>query len=86
MNPGRRPSSRGRDRGPGGGSAHRRRGPADDEFGRHVRARRGEVGVLTHLASFFKSPMGTPEHDFFKQFTMLEEYIQAVSGAEAEVR
>ncbi len=48
--------------------------------------RRGEVGCLTHLASFFKSPMGTPEHDFFKQFTMLEEYIHAASGAEAAVR
>jgi myo-inositol-1-phosphate synthase len=37
--------------------------------------RRGEVGVLKHLACFFKSPMGVEEHDFFKQFTMLEEYV-----------
>lgn len=36
--------------------------------------RRGEVGCLHHLACFFKSPMGVAEHDFFKQFAMLEEY------------
>jgi myo-inositol-1-phosphate synthase len=36
--------------------------------------RRGEAGVLRHLACFFKSPMGVAEHDFFKQFKMLEEY------------
>jgi len=38
--------------------------------------RRGEVGVLRHLACFFKSPMGAPEHDFFKQFAMLEDYAR----------
>jgi myo-inositol-1-phosphate synthase len=37
--------------------------------------RRGEVGVLKHLACFFKSPLGVEEHDFFKQFAMLEEYV-----------
>jgi myo-inositol-1-phosphate synthase len=37
--------------------------------------RRGEVGVLRHLACFFKNPMGVQEHDFFKQFAMLEEYV-----------
>jgi myo-inositol-1-phosphate synthase len=37
--------------------------------------RRGEVGVLKHLACFFKSPMGVVEHDFFKQFALLEEYV-----------
>ncbi|MCC6417318.1 MAG: inositol-3-phosphate synthase [Gemmataceae bacterium] len=36
--------------------------------------RRGEVGVLRHLACFFKNPMGVEEHDFFKQFTLLGEY------------
>src|SRR5206468_7059294 len=36
--------------------------------------RRGEVGILRHLACFFKSPMGVDEHDFFKQFALLEEY------------
>jgi myo-inositol-1-phosphate synthase len=39
--------------------------------------RRGEVGVLRHLACFFKSPMGVEEHDFFKQFKMLEDYAKA---------
>ena len=29
--------------------------------------RRGEAGVLPHLACFFKNPMGVAEHDFFKQ-------------------
>jgi myo-inositol-1-phosphate synthase len=38
--------------------------------------RRSEVGVLRHLACFFKSPMGVEEHDFFKQFRILEEYAR----------
>jgi myo-inositol-1-phosphate synthase len=38
--------------------------------------RRGEVGVLRHLACFFKNPMGVQEHDFFKQFAMLERYVE----------
>ena len=33
------------------------------------------AGVLRHLACFFKNPMDVAEHDFFKQFTMLEEYV-----------
>jgi myo-inositol-1-phosphate synthase len=41
--------------------------------------RRGEVGVLRHLACFFKNPMDVQVHDFFKQFTMLEEYVKKVS-------
>lgn len=40
--------------------------------------RRGEVGCLRHLACFFKAPMGVEDHDFFKQFAMLEEYVQSV--------
>jgi myo-inositol-1-phosphate synthase len=40
--------------------------------------RRGEAGVLHHLACFFKSPMGVEEHDFFKQWDMLETYVHAV--------
>jgi myo-inositol-1-phosphate synthase len=42
--------------------------------------RRGETGVLRHLACFFKSPMGVEEHDFFKQFAMLEQYVQTKSS------
>jgi myo-inositol-1-phosphate synthase len=40
--------------------------------------RRGESGVLEHLACFFKSPMGVSEHDFFRQFAMLERYIEGL--------
>jgi myo-inositol-1-phosphate synthase len=40
--------------------------------------RRGEAGVLRHLACFFKNPAGVREHDFFKQFALLEEYVQKV--------
>ncbi|MGL4423536.1 MAG: inositol-3-phosphate synthase [Gemmataceae bacterium] len=37
--------------------------------------RRGEAGTLTPLACFFKSPLGVPEHDFGKQFSLLEDYL-----------
>src|SRR5579883_1098935 len=37
--------------------------------------RRGESGPMPHTACFFKSPVGVNEHDFSKQFTMLEEYL-----------
>lgn len=33
--------------------------------------RKKEVGVLTHLGSFFKSPLGLAEHDFSRQFSLL---------------
>lgn len=48
--------------------------------------RRGEAGVMRHLACFFKSPMGVEEHDFFKQFAMLEEYARTATTAPAEAR
>jgi myo-inositol-1-phosphate synthase len=38
--------------------------------------RRSECGALAHLASFFKSPLGAAEHDFGKQFEMLEHYAK----------
>ncbi len=41
-------------------------------------ARRGEYGILTQLASFFKSPMGAEEHDFHLQFQMLEAWAMAI--------
>jgi myo-inositol-1-phosphate synthase len=44
--------------------------------------RRGEVGVLRHLACFFKNPMGVQEHDFFKQFAMLEKYVEEIATDE----
>lgn len=36
--------------------------------------RRGETGLMTFLASFFKSPYGISEHCFDQQFGMLEEW------------
>jgi myo-inositol-1-phosphate synthase len=46
--------------------------------------RRGEIGVLKHLACFFKNPMGVEEHDFFKQFGMLAEYASTCAKRQAE--
>jgi myo-inositol-1-phosphate synthase len=40
-----------------------------------VDKQRGAKGLMTHLASFFKSPEGVTEHDFFRQSRMLEEYV-----------
>lgn len=37
--------------------------------------RRGESGPMPHLACFFKSPIGVTEHDFGKQFALLEAYL-----------
>ena len=37
--------------------------------------RRGESGVMAHLACFFKSPLGVNEHDFGRQFELLERYV-----------
>lgn len=39
--------------------------------------RRGEAGVMRHLACFFKNPHGVAVHDFFEQFAMLEAYVRA---------
>jgi len=36
--------------------------------------RRGESGALKHLACFFKSPIGVDQHDFNKQFELLDRY------------
>ena len=38
--------------------------------------RRGQTGTLTFLASFFKSPYEVAEHDFVRQFQMLEEWAE----------
>jgi myo-inositol-1-phosphate synthase len=37
--------------------------------------RRGEIGALSRLAAFFKSPVGVNEHDFARQRQMLEQYL-----------
>ncbi len=47
--------------------------------------RRGESGVLRHLACFFKSPMGVEEHDFFKQWAMLGEYAAEAKRQELDI-
>ncbi len=38
----------------------------------------GETGLLTFLASFFKSPLGVTEHDFTRQYLMLERWAAQV--------
>jgi myo-inositol-1-phosphate synthase len=42
--------------------------------------REGQSGLLTFLASFFKSPLGVAEHNFVKQFMMLEEWAAVVGS------
>ena len=39
--------------------------------------RRGETGLMTFLASFFKSPYGVIEQQFDKQFRMLEDWARS---------
>ena len=41
---------------------------------------RGEFGVMTHMASFFKSPWGVTEHALSEQFRLLEAYCERVKG------
>ena len=43
--------------------------------------RHGDTGLLTFLASFFKSPLGVSEQDFGLQFQMLKQWAAAVRGA-----
>ena len=42
-------------------------------------ARDGERGLLTHLACFFKSPLGVAEQDFGRQFELLAEWARRAS-------
>jgi myo-inositol-1-phosphate synthase len=42
--------------------------------------RRGEVGVLTHLAVFFKKPLGTDEHRLERQWQALLDHVLAPGG------
>ncbi|HEV3344683.1 MAG TPA: inositol-3-phosphate synthase [Pirellulales bacterium] len=42
--------------------------------------RNGNIGQLTFLASFFKSPLGVDQHDFGLQFEMLEAWAAAIAG------
>ena len=45
--------------------------------------RRGQAGVLKHLACFFKSPMGVAEQDFYRQVALLAEYVESARSPEA---
>jgi myo-inositol-1-phosphate synthase len=45
--------------------------------------RRGDTGVLTFLASFFKSPLGTDQHDFAVQYQALEAWAAETAGAKS---
>lgn len=42
--------------------------------------RRGECGLMTHLASFFKAPLGVGEHGLHEQFAMLTRYVEQRTG------
>lgn len=44
-----------------------------------VAQQHGSVGSLAPLASFFKSPLGTQEHDFAKQHAALLEWVSSLS-------
>ncbi len=37
--------------------------------------RRGESGLMPHLASYFKAPLGVEEHGFSEQFALLASYV-----------
>jgi myo-inositol-1-phosphate synthase len=37
--------------------------------------RSGATGLQRQFACFFKRPLGVPEHDFGKQFELLEQYL-----------
>jgi len=45
--------------------------------------RRGETGLLTFLASFFKSPYGVDEHRFDRQYRMLEAWAATAASGSA---
>ncbi len=42
--------------------------------------RAGHVGRMEFLASFFKSPLGVEEHDFFEQFRMLRQWAGGLAA------
>jgi len=46
-------------------------------------ARCGHCGILTFLASFFKSPMGVEEHSFYRQYQMLLHWAEQLGRGAA---
>ena len=45
-------------------------------------ARRGEAGLMPHLASWFKAPQGVSEQRLGEQVRMLEEYVRTARGCD----
>jgi hypothetical protein len=45
----------------------------------HRARRAGTIGSLDFLASFFKSPYGVEENDFFAQFSLLSNWAREVA-------
>jgi myo-inositol-1-phosphate synthase len=43
--------------------------------------RKGDVGQLNFLASFFKSPLGVDEQDFGLQFQMLQAWVRGLKAS-----
>jgi myo-inositol-1-phosphate synthase len=43
--------------------------------------RRGEAGLMPHLASYFKDPLGVSEHRLYHQFRMLTDYVENKAAA-----
>ena len=44
--------------------------------------RKGEYGLMPHLASFFKAPLGVEEHRLHEQFRLLSDYVSSQGGGE----
>src|SRR3970282_274834 len=47
---------------------------------------KGERGPMTHLACFFKDPIGVSVHSFTDQFRLLLDYVEEHAGAERQGR
>ena len=47
--------------------------------------RRGEGGLMPHLASFFKEPLGVDEYRLHEQYLMLLDYVGRATRREDEV-
>jgi myo-inositol-1-phosphate synthase len=45
--------------------------------------RRGESGLMPHLASFFKAPLGVSEHRLHEQHQMLLDYVERAKASSA---
>jgi myo-inositol-1-phosphate synthase len=45
--------------------------------------RRGEAGLMPHLACYFKDPLGAAEHRLYEQFQMLTDYAEHAKAAAA---